>query len=179
MVRVIIKSVVEGVIKRFSATGRVGEDFTDREYFQHYGYTSRPKPGAEGVIDDSVRNHIIMVASDDRRYRIAIEEGEVALYDDQGQVVKLKRGKEVHIYGCDKLTADVGVETKITCPLVRIVAATKVRLETPLLEVTGEIRDRCDSSGRTMSDMRGIYNGHTHPENNVNGGSTNAPNQGM
>lgn len=179
MVRVIIRSVWEGVIKRFSATGRPGEEFTDREYFQHYGYTSRPKAGAEGIIDDSVRNHIILVGTDDRRYRVAIEEGEVALYDDQGQVIRLRRDKEVHIYGCDKLTADVGVETRITCPLVRLVAETKVRMETPLLEVTGEIRDRCDSDGRTMEEMRGVYNSHTHPENNVNGGSTNAPNQSM
>lgn len=178
MVRVIIKSVWEGVIKRFSATGRPGEEFTSREYFQHYGYTSRPLPGAEGIVDDSVRNHIILVASDDRRYRVAIEEGEVALYDDQGQVIRLKRGKEVHIYGCNKLSADVAVETRITCPLVRVVAATKVRMETPLLEVTGEIKDRCDSTGRTMSEMRGTYNSHTHPEND-NGGPTGAPNQGM
>jgi phage gp45-like len=177
MVRVIIKSVWEGVIKRFSATGRPGEEFINREYFQHYGYTSRPLPGAEGII---IRdgNHIIMIGSDDRRYRVAIEEGEVALYDDQGQVIRLKRGKEIHIYGCDKLFAAVAVETKITCPLVRVVAATKVRMETPLLEVTGEIKDRCDSTGRTMSEMRGTYNSHTHPEND-NGGPTGAPNQGM
>jgi phage gp45-like len=178
MIRGIITSVFEGVIKRFSASGRAGETFTDREYFQHYGYTSRPLPGAEGIIFRE-GNHIIMIASDDRRYRIALDEGEVALYDHQGQVIKLKAGKEVQIYGCDKLTADVAVETKITCPLVRLVASTKVRIEAPLLEVTGEIKDRCDSTGRSMSEMRQVYNSHTHPENNTTGGSTNSPNQGM
>lgn len=178
MIRGIIISVWEGVIKRFSATGRAGEEFTNREYFQHYSFTSRPKPGAEAII---IRdgNHIIMIASDDRRYRIALDEGEAAMYDDQGQVIKLKRGKEIHIYGCDKLTADVAVETTITCPLVTVVASAKVRLETPLLEVTGEIRDRCNTTGKSMSDMRDIYDTHTHPENNTIGGSTNAPNQGM
>lgn len=177
MVRGILLSMAEGVIKRFSATGRAGETFTDREYFQHYGYTSRPTPGAEGIIFRE-GNHIIMIASDDRRYRIALAEGEVALYDDQGQVIKLKRGKEVHIYGCDKLTADVGVETKITCPLVRLVASDKVRIEAPLLEVTGEIKDRCDiAAGKKMSEMRSTYNGHTHPGDS--GGTTGTPTQGM
>ena len=176
MIRAIIISVAEGVIKRFSATGRAGETFTDREVFQHYGYTSRPLSGAEGIIDKD-GNHIILVASDDRRYRIPIEDGEVALYDNQGQVIRLKAGKEVHIYGCDKLTADVAVETKITCPVVRLVASGKVRIEAPLLEVTGEIKDRCDSGGKSMSEMRTTYNGHNHPGDS--GGTTGAPNQGM
>lgn len=38
----------------------------------------------------------------------------------------------------------------------------KVRLETPLLECTGEIKDRCESDGRSMEEMRNIYNGHNH-----------------
>ena len=90
MIRAIIKSVVEGVIKRFSATGIPGQSFDDREYLQHYGYTSRPLEGAEAIL---VRegNHIVMIASDDRRYRIALEAGEVALYDDLEQKVHLTR----------------------------------------------------------------------------------------
>ncbi len=176
MIRGIIISVWEGVIKRFSASGRSEETFSNREYFQHYGYTSRPLPGAEAIIIQE-GNHVIMVASDDRRYRIALQEGEVALYDNQGQVIKLMAGKEAHIYGCDKLTADVAVEAKITCPLVRLVASGKVRVEAPLLEVTGEIKDRCDSVGKSMSEMRTTYNTHTHPGDS--GGTTGVPNQGM
>jgi len=38
------------------------------------------------------RNHAIVIAIDDRRYRLsALERGEVALYDDQDQVVHLRR----------------------------------------------------------------------------------------
>ena len=78
MIRGIVISVLEGVIKRFSASGRPDETISDREYFQHYGYTSHPKAGAEIII---IREggHFVAVASDDRRYRIALEEGEVAL----------------------------------------------------------------------------------------------------
>lgn len=64
-------------------------------------------------------------------------------------------------------------------PTATVQAATKVRLETPLLEVTGDIKDKCDSSGKTMSGMRTTYNSHNHNENNTVGGPTNLPNQAM
>lgn len=64
------------------------------ERFQEYGFTSSPFPGAEAVVvfPGGVRSHGIIVAVDDRRYRLTgLAGGEVALYDDQGQVVHLKR----------------------------------------------------------------------------------------
>lgn len=90
MIRGIIVSIAEGVIKRFTASGRSDETISDREYFQHYGYTSRPKAGAEIII---IREggHFVAVASDDRRYRIAMADGEVSLYDDLGQKIHLTR----------------------------------------------------------------------------------------
>ena len=172
MIRAIILSVAEGVIKRFSATGRAGETFTDREYFQHYGYSSRTLPGAEGIVLRE-GNHIIMIASDDRRYRIALEEGEVALYDDQGQVIHLKRGKEIHIYGCDKLTADVGMETKLNCPVVEVVASTSCQVTSPAISLGGD-RDGL----RALIDERllAIFNAHTHGGVQPGSGSSGAPN---
>lgn len=200
--RAIIDSVVEGAIKRVACKGVLGEAFSDRELFQHYGLTSRPLAGAEAIMLRE-GNCFYAVAEDDRRYRIAIENGEVALYDDQGQVIRLKRGKEIHVYGCDKLTADVAVETQVTCPLVTLVAATKVLLDTPLTECTGNllVAGGITSSGaygasggkivtpgdiestggnvqdvvRTMAADRAIYNGHTH--NDPQGGAVAAPNQ--
>lgn len=139
MIRGIVDSVVEGAIKRIAASGLIGESFADREYFQHYGLTSRPLQGAEAIF---IRegNQIIAIASDDRRYRLAIEDGEVALYDYQGQAIHLKSGKTVHIYGTDHLKADVGQDTTITCPLVKAVAETKVLLQTPLVECTTDLQ---------------------------------------
>lgn len=41
-------------------------------------------------------------------------------------------------------------------------------------------RDIADSGGgKTMRGMRGTYNEHNHPENNVADGNTNQPNQSM
>lgn len=123
MIRGIIQSVIEGVIKRFSASGREGESFTSREYIQHYGYTSRPLSGAEAIIINE-GNHIIMIASDDRRYRIAIESGEVCLYTDEGDHIRFKRGKEILIKSGNKLTVETTSEVNITTQAATINATT-------------------------------------------------------
>jgi hypothetical protein len=55
-------------------------------------------------------------------------------------------------------------------------AAEAVRMETPILEVTGHIIDQAGSGGFSMAAMRSIYNGHTHTETQ---GTTNPPNEQM
>ena len=154
MIRGIIDSVVEGAIKRITMKGYAGETISDKEYFQHYGYTSRPLPGAEGVM---IRegNHWILIGSDDRRYRIAVEDGEVALYTDEGDHIHFKRGKEIFIKSGNKLVAeianDVEVTTKritatatesatVTSPVITGVASVKVLFDTPLTECTGNLQ---------------------------------------
>jgi len=162
VIRVILQSVRESAIKLFAATGRIGERFTGREYFQHYGFTSSPLPGAEGILVKR-GNHYIMVATDDRRHRIRIDSGEVAIYTDEGDHIHLKRGR----------IAEIVTETLV------IKAATKVRIESPLVEATGEIIDRCESGGKSMAQMRTIYNGHAHGGIEPGGGTTSAPDTGM
>lgn len=157
-IRTIIGSVSEGVIKRFSGAGRPGETFSDREYFQHYGYTSRPKSGAEGILLKQ-GNNIILVASDDRRYRIALADGEVALYTDEGDHIHMKRGNLVEMKTRE----------------LKIIASEKVTMATPLVETTGQVKtvgnissqaDITDQGGDglSMNSMREKYNGHKHPE---------------
>lgn len=68
------------------------QDKTER--FEQYGFASHPHPGAEGLLvyPGGNRSHSIMIAVSDRRYRLLNQqEGEVALYDDLGQVVRLTR----------------------------------------------------------------------------------------
>ena len=71
-----------------------GEVADGLEHFEAYGYTARPLPGAEHVtlFVDGDRSHGITILVADRRYRLqGLEEGEVALHDDQGQKVHLTR----------------------------------------------------------------------------------------
>ncbi len=103
-VRVKLSSVTgdAGKLLRFSGTGLPGQTFTNIEVWQHYGFVSRPLAGAEGLA--FVRGGTaFLVADDDRRYRVAIEDGEVALYSDEGTVVKIGRGKKVQVDGADEI----------------------------------------------------------------------------
>ena len=197
MIRGIIDSVVEGAIKRLASSGLAGETFANREYFQHYGFTSRPLAGAECILMRE-GNHIVAVASDDRRYRIAIDDGEVAIYDNQGQKAHFKSGDEMHVVCTGKLTADAAEEIEanapqvtvnagqscdVTSPQVTVTASTQVSFVSPIVLISGELRvvgtvtDLFGAGGQSMSSMRETYNEHTHDENNDT--VTDPPNESM
>jgi phage baseplate assembly protein V len=64
------------------------------ERFQGYGFTSVPHPGAEAlfVAIGGLRSHGMVVQVEDRRYRLTgLAAGEVAIFDDLGQKILLKR----------------------------------------------------------------------------------------
>lgn len=63
------------------------------EHWHPYGFSMHPNDGAE-VMALSLggnRDHMIVIATADRRYRMKVAKGEVALHDDQQQFVHLKR----------------------------------------------------------------------------------------
>ncbi|HLO61387.1 MAG TPA: phage baseplate assembly protein V [Azonexus sp.] len=145
------------------------------EHFEPYGFTSNPKSGAEALamFFDGDRSHGVCFMVADRRFRlVGLQAGEMAIHDDQGQKVHLTRAGIVIDGGGLPLTIQ-------NAPTMTFKAATKIRMETLLLEVTGDIKDNCGQSyGRTMYAMRVTYNGHTHHENDVHG-ETNNPTQQM
>lgn len=142
------------------------------EHFEPYGFTSEPIQGAEHVTAffDGDRSHGVTLVVADRRYRLqGLKAGEMAIFDDQGQKVYLTRTGIV----IDGANLPLVIQN---VPTATVKAATKVRFETPLLEVTGQIKDLSDSTGKTMAAMRSTYNSHTHHENDVHG-ETNVPTQ--
>lgn len=133
------------------------------EHFQHYGFTSVPLPGAEGIALSvgGSSDHTVVINVDDRRYRVqAMQAGEVALYDDLGHQVRLTR---------TGIVIDGGGHPVLMTNLQ------KLRVEADI-EATGQIKDLCDSSGVSMAAMRAAHNAHNHVET---GGITAGPNPGM
>ena len=58
-----------------------------------WGFASRPKEGADGVLVfvGGNRSKGIVIATNDRRFQLELAEGEVAMHDDLGQKVHLTR----------------------------------------------------------------------------------------
>jgi phage baseplate assembly protein V len=136
-----------------------GETKDNIEHLEPYGFTAAPHPGAEGmaVFLDGDRSHGVIIVVADRRYRLkGLKTGEVALYTDEGDSIVLKRGRII------EATTDQFI----------IHAITKITLDTPLVEGTGEIKDAVG----TLSTIREQFNNHDH---GTDDGVTSKPNQPM
>jgi len=90
----------------YAVSAYAGVTDTEMERVQDYGFASRPLPGAETVTLwlNGRRDAALILAAGDRRYRLTLNEGEVALYTDEdqkdgGHRVVLKRGQIVELRG--------------------------------------------------------------------------------
>jgi phage baseplate assembly protein V len=75
--------------------GSAREVIEDAEHFQPYGFYAVPKVGAEAVVifRNGDRGHPLVLAVADRRVRpTGGQAGEVGLYTDEGDAVRLGRG---------------------------------------------------------------------------------------
>jgi len=140
------------------------------ERVQNYGFTSHPHPGAEGVVVfvGGNRDLGLCVAVEDRRYRlVGLQQGEVAIYTDEGDNIVLKRGNVI----------------EVNTTTFRVNASELCEFNTPLATFSGDVQadadilDNANSGGRSMSGMREVYNGHTHSD--PQGGNVSTPNQDM
>ncbi|MGE4528579.1 MAG: phage baseplate assembly protein V [Rhodospirillaceae bacterium] len=165
-------------VQTVQATFLAGETRDDVERSQDYGFTSVPLPGMQpiAVFVGGDRSNGIVLAVADRTYRLrGLAGGEVAIYDDLGQKVHLTRAGIV--------VGGAGLPVIVT-------DTPKVTLDTPLVHCTGdllvdgnadakgEITDRIETGGRSMSGMRATFDTHVHPENDE-GGPTDPPSEAM
>lgn len=171
IVRSVISSVIEGAIKLFSGSGLIGETFTKREFFQHFGFTSIPPAGSEGLVL-VIGNRVFMFASDNRDLRPAIEDGEACLYIDKLNWIKIQADKTIQINSennveiiaaenttvtAKNITGIASVQAQITAPVVNIIAATAVLVQSPMvsLGVSGFL-------ALMTSAFVELFNNHTH-----------------
>ena len=154
--RCVLKAVSDGSgLQKVQVSALAGETLDGIDRVQNYGMTSRPKAGAQGIIVSiaGMRENAVVIAMDDNRYRLHLEEGEVALYDDQGQSFILKRGRVAEI-NTDEL---------------RVNAETRVVFNTPQIETSGKI----EAAGDVQAGSVSLQN-HTHTGDS--GGNTSKPN---
>ncbi len=176
--RAVINLINDGLkMQELQVTLLADEVRADVERFQEYGLTSHPVPGAEAVMVSvgGNRDHGIVIAVDDRRYRLkSLTQGEVALYDDQGQAIHLKRNKVIHIYGCDEVWVDAAVKVLVTAPEITCTASGKFQVNSSVINLADD-RD----SLRALIDERliSLFNNHTHPGVQSGSGSTGTPAQ--
>ncbi len=144
---------------------------------QDYGLASVPPPGTDmlTMFMGGDRGAAVAFGSGNQAHRPRdLAPGDSCLHDNRGHRVQLAGGGVV----IDAAGHNV---TILNAGTVTINASVKVRLVTPVLEVTGEIIDRCDSDGVTMESTRNVYNNHHHPVTGIQtGGATvtsNIPNE--
>lgn len=138
---VIIATNDAKALQELQITALADEELDRVERLQEYGFTSHAHANAEGVIVcvGGNRNHALIIAVDDKRYRLTgLETGEVAIYDDLKQKIILKRtGIEIETSQAD------GV--KITAPKVQIftkqasIKADTFKIDCPTTEFKGNV----------------------------------------
>jgi phage baseplate assembly protein V len=113
-----------------------GETLDQIEHFEPYGFTSRPKAGAEvaTLFIDGERSHGIVLVAADRRYRMTgFKDGEVAIHDDKGQSVHFTEdGIVVKGGGLPMIFEDT--------PSMTFKADNFIRFEAPRVETTQLLR---------------------------------------
>jgi phage baseplate assembly protein V len=101
IVRGVVQLVDDSVKQQIIQIGALaGETIDATENFQPYGMSSVPLPGAETVtiFPNGDRGHPLTVAVSDRRYRpTGGQPGEVVMYTDEGDAIRLGRGHVVTV----------------------------------------------------------------------------------
>lgn len=138
------------------------------ERAQNYGLTSHPHPGCDAVVIcvGGSREQAIAVVVDDRRYRLNLQPGEVALYDDLGNCVKLLR---------DMVKIEAVQHLEATAPTTKIVS--EVTIEGSLtVEGPTTLNGDVETTGSITNNGKRVDSTHTHGGVQSGAGNTGTPN---
>jgi phage gp45-like len=119
--RALVKNVDDSLKVQILQLGVLADETREGvERIQNYGFTSVPLEGAEAVLLSvgGRRDHGLVIAVDDRRYRLkALENGEVAMYDQTGSKIVMKANGDIQLVpssGKVALTGDLDVSGTVT-----------------------------------------------------------------
>lgn len=104
--------------KKLQAVLLDGEPLDNLHRVEPYGYSYRAKEGCQTyvVFPDGDRTTGLVLICGDKRYQMQLEAGEVALHDDEGNFVLIKRGGVIKVKAATKVLADVPLfETTSDC----------------------------------------------------------------
>ncbi|WP_049857327.1 phage baseplate assembly protein V [Trabulsiella odontotermitis] len=114
-------------------SGLATEDLPGVELFQHYGFTSAPPAGTMAIMVPvgGRTSHSVIVATENSAYRLqGLQNGEVAIYTDEGASIVLKRGKIIDVT-CD--------DYNIHCKNYNVDASAKASFTTPELKASEKV----------------------------------------
>ncbi|CQH16507.1 phage baseplate assembly protein domain-containing protein [Yersinia mollaretii] len=132
-----------------------------------FGFSSGLPAGSDVVIGflGGDRSSGLIIASNHPAYRhTGLKAGETVIYSQWGQFIKLTENGV--IIEAHHQPVIINNATEVT-----VNASVKVRLNTPLLEVSGDIIDNAGSNSATLKTLRDAYNSHNHQLKNVQSGS--------
>ncbi|ERM14361.1 hypothetical protein L585_08520 [Pantoea ananatis BRT175] len=133
-----------------------------------FGFTSGLPVGTDVILGflGGDRSNPVVIASGHQTFRlVGLNPGESAMYNQWGLFVRLtEQGIEIEAKGQDVTVSNA---RKLTAT-----ATDSVRLNTPVLYVTGDVVDNCDTNSVSVKALRDKYNDHSHQIKNVQGGSS-------
>lgn len=133
-----------------------------------FGFTSMPPIGSDVVllfIGGDRSNGAIVATGHQASRPKGLLSGEAMIYSQDGKSVYLTAAGGI-IVEAKGQAVTVNNSTTVT-----INAATKIRMVTPVLEVTGDIIDNVGANTKTIAQMRAAYNTHTHVISGIATGS--------
>lgn len=158
-----------------------------------FGLTSMPPVGSDVVlvfIGGDRSNGAIIATGHQQSRPTGLNPGETMIYSQDGKSIYLTaaggiivdgKGQDVIVNGAANVTVNSSATVTVNSTDVVINASEKIRMNTPLLEVTGDVIDNVGSNAHNLASMRSIYNGHTHQVQHIaTGGATvtsNVPTQ--
>ncbi|MGF6549304.1 phage baseplate assembly protein V [Paraburkholderia youngii] len=150
-----------------------------------FGFTSNPP-----IDSDAIALHVagdlsagVVIGTNHQPSRPkGLRPGETMLYSEDGKSVYLTasggivveaKGQDVAVNDAANVTWNCSGDFTLNVGgKFKVVAPGGTTLTTPTVQSSGDMQDNVGTNPHTMAQMRTIYNGHKHPVENVQGGSS-------